>query len=579
MTTTALRTCPLCEATCGLVLELDDDRITRVTGDPEHPLSRGYICPKGAALGQLDDDPDRLTRPRIRQGDDWREVDWDEAFTFIDERLAEVDERHGRSSVGLYLGNPNVHTLAGQLYGRVFRQALRPGVFTTASTVDQMPKHRSCAELFGDPLAVPVPDIDRTDLLVVVGGNPLMSNGSMWTVPDVPQRLKDLRGRGGRLVVVDPRRSRTAARADQHLAIRPGTDALLLAGLAHTLLDEDLADLGDLAPHVVGLDQVRDALAPFSPEAVAGACGLDASAIRTLARDLAAADHAVVYGRIGTTTTPHGTLASWLVDVCNLLTGNLDRPGGAMFARPWHEDRSGRPPQGFGRFHSRVSGHPEILGEFPAAALAEEIDTPGDGQLHAMFCVAGNPVLSTPDGARLDAALGTLDLLVCVDPYVTATSRRAHVILPPPPARYRGHADMAFAALAIRNVLHYTPPALPLPDGMLGEEDILLRLTAIAQGAGPQVDAADADELVAAGLAGQLASRARRAHGGPRRARAARCRRAPPRSRTAPRPAAAIGPVRRRLRRRPLRLVARPRWPSTPTAWTSVPFSRGSPTC
>ncbi len=508
MSTTALRTCPLCEATCGLVLELDDGHVTRVTGDPEHPLSRGYICPKGAALGQLDHDPDRLTRPRIREGERWREVDWDEAFAYVDERLAAVDEQHGRSSVGMYLGNPNVHTLAGQLYGRVFRQALRPGVFTTASTVDQMPKHRSSAELFGDPLAVPVPDIDRTDLLVVIGGNPLMSNGSMWTVPDVPQRLKDLRRRGGRLVVVDPRRSRTAARADDHLAIRPGTDALLLAALAHTLVDEDLADLGDLAPHVAGLEQVHDAVAAFSPEAVAGACGLDAGTIRALARDLAAADHAVVYGRIGTTTTPHGTLASWLVDVCNVLTGNLDRPGGAMFARPWHEDRSGRPPQGFGRFHSRVSGHAEVLGEFPVAALAEEIDTPGEGQLHALVCVAGNPVLSTPDGARLDAALASLDLLVCVDPYVTATSRRAHVILPPPPARFRGHADMAFAALAIRNVLHYTPPALPLPDGMMAEEDILLRLTAIAQGAGPDVAAADADDLVAAGLAGQLASRA-----------------------------------------------------------------------
>ncbi len=487
MPTTALRTCPLCEATCGLVLQLDGDRITKVTGDPEHPLSRGYICPKGAALAELDHDPDRLTTPRIREGGTWREVSWDEAFAFVDERLRAVHEAHGRDAVGLYLGNPNVHTLAGQLYARVFRQALRPGVFTTASTVDQMPKHRSCAELFGDPLAVPVPDIDRTDLLVVIGGNPLMSNGSMWTVPDVPARIAELRRRGGRLVVVDPRRSRTAARADQHLAIRPGTDALLLAAMAHTLFAEDLVDLGDVAEHVVGVEEVREAVEAFSPEAVADACGIEASSIRDLARQVAAAERAVVYGRIGTTTTPHGTLASWLVDVCNVLTGNLDRPGGAMFARPWHEDRSGRPPQAFGRFHSRVSGHAEVLGEYPVAALAEEIDTPGEGQLRALVCVAGNPVLSTPDGARLDAALASLDLLVCVDPYVTATSRLADVILPPPPARYRGHADIAFAALAIRNVLQYTPPALPLPDGMLGEEDILLRLTAIAEGAGPDV--------------------------------------------------------------------------------------------
>ncbi len=508
MPTTALRTCPLCEATCGLVLEMDGDRITRVTGDDEHPLSRGYICPKGAAFGELDHDPDRLSAPRIRSGDTWRDVTWDEAFAYVDERLREVDDRYGRDAVAMYLGNPNVHTLAGQLYARAFRRALRPGVVTTASTVDQMPKHRASAELFGDPFAIPVPDIDRTDLLVVFGANPLMSNGSLWTVPDVPTRLKQLRSRGGRLIVVDPRRSRTAARADDHIAIRPGTDALMLAAMVQVLLAEDRVDLGDVAEHVTGVDSVREAVAGLTPEAVAPACGVSADRIRALVAEVADADRAVVYGRIGTTTTPHGTLASWLVDVCNILTGNLDRPGGAMFARPWHEDRSGRPPQAFGRFTSRVSGHDEILGEIPVAALAEEIETPGDGQIRALFCLAGNPVLSTPDGPRLDAALASLDLLVCVDPYMTATSRRADVILPPPPGRYRGHADLAFAGLAIRNILQYTPPARALPDHLLSEEDILLRLSAIAQGAGPDVDADQVDDIVAAGLAGQLAARA-----------------------------------------------------------------------
>jgi anaerobic selenocysteine-containing dehydrogenase len=238
MTTTRLRTCPLCEATCGLVLEVDDDRIGRVTGDDQHPLSGGYLCPKGAAFGELDADPDRLTRPRIRSGDDWRDVDWDEAFAFIDDRLRYVDDTHGRDSVALYLGNPNVHTLAGQLYTRPFRQALRPGMFVTASTVDQMPKHRACGEMFGDPAAIPVPDIDRTDLLLVFGADPMMSNGSVWTVPDIPGRLRALRKRGGRLVVVDPRRSRTAARADLHLPIRPTTDAILLAAMVTVLFQE-----------------------------------------------------------------------------------------------------------------------------------------------------------------------------------------------------------------------------------------------------------------------------------------------------------------------------------------------------
>jgi anaerobic selenocysteine-containing dehydrogenase len=507
MTTTRLRTCPLCEATCGLVFELEDHRIVRVTGDDQHPLSQGYLCPKGAAFGELDADPDRLTQPRIRSGDDWRDVDWDEAFAFIDDRLRHVDDTHGRESVALYLGNPNVHTLAGQLYTRPFRQALRPGVFVTASTVDQMPKHRSCGEMFGDPAAIPVPDIDRTDFLLIIGADPMMSNGSVWTVPDIPGRLRALRKRGGRVVVVDPRRSRTAARADLHLPIRPTTDAVLLAAMVTVLFDERLVDLGDLTPHVEGVDEVREALAWATPDVAAATCGIEAAQIRSLARDLAAAEHAVVYGRLGTTTTPYGTVASWLVDVLNVLTGNLDRPGGAMFPRPWHEDRSGRPPARFGRFHSRVGNHPEVLGEFPVAALAEEITTPGDGQVRALFCVAGNPVLSTPDGPVLDAALGELDLMVAVDPYVTATSRRAHVILPPPPPRYSGHADLAFSGLAVRNVLQYTPPVVPLPADRPSEEAILLRLAAIAQGAGPSVDVEAVDDLVAAGLAGQLASR------------------------------------------------------------------------
>lgn len=507
MPTTALRTCPLCEATCGLVLDLEGDRILGVHGDDDHPLSRGYVCPKGALLGELDHDPDRLEAPRIRDGDGWRTVTWEEAFAYVDERLRPILDEHGHEAVGLYLGNPNVHTLAGQLYVKALTTALRPGFVASASTLDQMPKHRSCAEMFGDPLAIPVPDIDRTDLLVLLGSNPLMSNGSLWTVPDVRRRLRALRDRGGRLVVVDPRRSRTAAMADQHLAIRPGTDGLLLAGVAHTLFAEGRVDLGAVAEHVAGVDELEAALAPFTADVVAPACGLATEDVVGLAHALAHADRAAVHGRIGTSTTPHGTIASWLVDVCNVLTGNLDRPGGAMFPQPWHEDRSGRPAQRFGRFHSRVSAHPEVLGEFPAAAMAEEITTPGPGQLRAIVCLAGNPVLSAPDGDELGLALDELELFVCVDPYVTATSRHADVILPPPPSRYRGHADLAFGALAIRQVLQYTLPALPLPDHLMGEEEILLRIAAVAQGAGADVDAGVLDDMTAAALASMLAAR------------------------------------------------------------------------
>lgn len=502
------RICHLCEATCGLLIEVEDGRMVAATGDPDHVLSRGYLCPKGAALPELDADEDWLDAPRVRTDRGWRETSWDDAFAEADRLLTGVIERHGRQSIGIYLGNPNVHNLAGQLYGRVLLKALGTTNVFSASTVDQMPKHRSCAEMYGDPLAIPVPDVDRTDYLVCIGGDPLMSNGSLWTAPGLPRRLRELRRRGGTLVVVDPRRSRTADIADWHLAIRPGRDALLLAALARVLLDEDLVDLhpsyGDLTDDLHRLDE---ALAGLDPDTVAEACGLDADDIRRLAREVAGADHAVVYGRIGTTTNRFGTVTSWLVDVVNILTGNLDRPGGAMFPRPAHEDRAGRPAQRFGRWTSRVSGHPEVLGELPAASIAEEIETPGEGQLRALIVVGGNPVLSTPDGARLDAALGDLEALISIDPYLTATSRRAHVVLPPERPRFRGHADLAFAALAIRNIAAYTPPLAEIPPGRPAEWQIMLRLAAIAQGAGPTADLDALDDFAAMAYASQLAAR------------------------------------------------------------------------
>ena len=496
MTRTAIRTCPLCEATCGLRLELDGDRVVGVRGDDDDVFSKGYLCPKGALFGELEADPDRLTAPRIRRDGELVEVGWDEAFAEVAARLRAIVDAHGADAVALYLGNPNVHNLSGQLYVRPLAKALRTKNVHSASSVDQLPKHVSSGLLFGDPLAIPVPDIDRTDLLVILGGNPRVSNGSLWTAPDLPGRLTALRKRGGRLVVIDPKRTRTAAAADQHLAIRPGADALLLAAVVRTLHEEDLVDVGDhLRDHLHGLDEVLASVAPFAPERVAAACGIDAGLIRGLARDLAGADRAVVYGRLGTSTVRFGTVASWLVDVVNVLTGNLDRPGGAMFPHPAHF-RGRRRPFRMNRWTSRVRGLPEAIGELPVATLVDEIETPGDGQVRALITVAGNPALSTPDGTRMDAALGSLDLLVCVDPYVTATSRHADVILPPPPALERSHYDLAFSALAIRNVANYSPavvaPATDRPD----EWEILLSLAAIALGGQPPVDTDAADAFV-----------------------------------------------------------------------------------
>lgn len=508
MTTTAARICHLCEATCGLLVDIEDGRIVRAVGDQDHVFSQGYLCPKGAALPELDADPDWLDEPHIRTDEGLVPCTWEEAFAEVERLLTPVLEEHGRDAVAVYLGNPNVHNLAGQLYGRVMLKALSTRNLYSASTLDQMPKHRSCGDMYGDPLAIPVPDVDRSDYLVCIGGDPLMSNGSLWTAPGLPRRLRSLRRRGGRLVVVDPRRSRTADLADWHLPIRPGRDALLLAAVANVLFARDLVHIPeDQAGLIDGVAEVEAFVADFSPDDVAEACGLSPDQIVQLAEELAGADHPAVYGRIGTTTTSFGTVTSWLVDVVNVLIGALDRPGGVMFPKAPHEDRSGRPAQRFGRWESRVGGHPEVLGELPTAAMIEEMETPGEGQVRALIVVGGNPVLSAPDGPRLDGALQSLDALICIDPYLTATSRRAHVILPPERPRYRGHADLAFASLAVRNVAAYTPPAVPLPDDRPAEWQISLRLAGIAQGAGPDADLDALDDFAAAAYAGQLASR------------------------------------------------------------------------
>ncbi|MFD9079083.1 molybdopterin-dependent oxidoreductase [Streptomyces erythrochromogenes] len=486
MPRTALRICPLCEATCGLTLTIEGTTVTGARGDRDDVFSRGFICPKGAAFGQIDADPDRLRTPLVRRDGRLQEATWDEAYDAIAAAVPGLVAEYGAQSVGVVLGNPNVHTMAGALYPPLLLRTLGTRNLFTASTLDQMPKHVSSGFLFGDPLAIPVPDLDRTDFLLLLGANPVESNGSLCTAPDFPGRLKALRARGGTLVVVDPRRTRTAALADRHLAPRPGSDALLLAALAHTLLAEKLTAPGALEERVEGLGELGAALASFTPEAVAPACDLTAVEIRSLARELAAAPTAAVYGRIGSCTVEHGTLASWLVDVLNILTGNLDRPGGALFPLS-ATDRAPRPAgpgRGFtvGRWHSRVSGHAEAKSELPIAALAEEIETPGEGRIRTLIAIAANPVLSAPDGDRLDRALAGLDFMVSVDPYLNETSRHAHVVLPPPPPAQSAHFDFAFNAFAVRNQARYSPPAIPLEEGRMDECEIHARLILAVSG-------------------------------------------------------------------------------------------------
>jgi anaerobic selenocysteine-containing dehydrogenase len=513
MTSIAYRTCHLCEATCGLELHIDGGEIALVRGDREDVFSRGYLCPKGTAIKHLESDPDRVRTPMIRRGDTWHEVTWSEAFAEIDRRLGDVRAAHGNDSVAVYLGNPNAHNLGPVLYNRVFLQALGSANVYSASTVDQMPKQVSAGLMFGTALSVPVPDVDRTDYLLMLGANPFASNGSLWTAPDLPARLRELQARGGRLVVVDPRRTKTAEESDEHVAIRPATDALFLFALVKVMFDEDLVALGSLAEHTNGVDAIREAAQEFTPERVAKATGVDAETIRRLARELAAAPAAAVYARIGTCTQEFGTLASWLVDVLNVLTGNLDRPGGAMFAKPatGSGNTGGTSGKGrgvrFGRRHSRVRGLPEFFGELPVVCLAEEIETPGDAQVRALLTLAGNPAVSTPDAERLDRALGTLEFMVSVDIYLNETTRHADVFLPAEPELTRGHYDVALYNLAIRNVANYSPPVFELEAGAMAEWQILLRLAAILGGQGADADIDALDDFVITGVVQKAVAR------------------------------------------------------------------------
>jgi anaerobic selenocysteine-containing dehydrogenase len=499
---TSYHVCPLCEATCGLEIRTRGREVTGIRGDEADVFSQGFICPKAYALKELDADPDRLRVPLVRRGGVLAPATWDEAFAEIDRRLGPILREHGRDAVAVYLGNPSAHSMAIGLYAQVLLRALGTRNVFSASTVDQMPKQVAAGLMFGTVLSIPVPDLDRTDYLLILGANPFVSNGSLMTAPDVPGRLRAIRRRGGKVVVIDPRRTRTAAEASAHHFIRPGTDACLLFGIVHTLFAEGLVRLGPLAPHVAGVEQVEALARPFTPEAVTPCCGIDADVVRGLARELAGASRAAVYARIGTCTQEFGTLASWLVDVVNVLTGHLDQVGGAMFAKAasGSANTRGTPGRGkgvrFGRRTSRVRQAPEVYGELPAACLAEEIETPGEGQVRALITIAGNPALSTPNGARLERALAALEFMVSLDIYVNETTRRADVILPGLSPLEQSHYDLALRQLAIRNVATYSPPVFDPPAGQPPEWETLLRLAALVAGQGPAPDTAALDDFV-----------------------------------------------------------------------------------
>ncbi|MFL7964314.1 molybdopterin oxidoreductase family protein [Pseudomonas kielensis] len=473
------RACHLCEAICGLTLETTETdgqglAITSIKGDALDTFSRGHICPKAVALQDIQNDPDRLRQPMQRIGNEWHPIAWDDAFALVAARLADIQARHGQNAVAVYQGNPSVHNYGLMTHSNYFLGLLKTRSRFSATSVDQLPHHLTSHLMYGHGLLLPIPDIDHTDFMLILGGNPLASNGSIMTVPDVEKRLKAIQARGGKVVVIDPRRSETAAIADQHVFVRPGGDAALLFGLLNTLFSEGLTRDSHLP--VDGLDEVRAAVAAFTAEAMSPLCAVPAAQIRQLARDFAAAPSAVCYGRMGVSTQAFGTLCHWLIQVINLVTGNLDRVGGALCTEPAVDLVATTSGGHFNRWQSRVSGRPEYAGELPVSALAEEMLTEGEGQIRALVTVAGNPVLSTPNGRQLEQALDGLEFMVSVDLYINETTRYADLILPSTSALENDHYDTTFNLFAVRNVTRFNRAILPKPEGALHDWEIFVGL-------------------------------------------------------------------------------------------------------
>ena len=452
------RACPLCEAICGLELRYTDGRLTAIRGDRADPFSRGHICPKGNALLDVEHDPDRLRRPLRRRGADWEEIGWPEAFAEAGEALAAVQRDHGPNAAAAYLGNPNVHHFGHFAYLPSLLRQLRTRNLYSASSVDQWPHQLVAWAMYGHQFLVPIPDVDRTDWLLMLGANPVISNGSLMTAPGIARRLEAL-VRRGRLVVVDPRRTETAEIASEHVALRPGSDVWLLLALLGELRGLGAPRLAAYGGRVNGLEQALEATAGVSLAEAEAHTGIPQSTIARLAGELHAAPRASVYGRMGLSTQVHGSLCQWLVQLLNLYTGNLDRPGGALPNDPVMPVTGPGTSAGHrARWASRVRGLPEFGGELPVAALAEEIATPGEGQVRALLTCAGNPVLSTPSGASRDALLQKLDYMVSIDIYINETTRHARLILPPTSPLTQYHYDTVFNGFAVRQVARLSSP-------------------------------------------------------------------------------------------------------------------------
>ena len=489
MKTPHYRSCNLCEAICGIEITVEDQQRLTIRGDKDDPFSRGYICPKAVALQDFHFDDDRLRHPVRRTLTGWKRIEWDEAFDEVAQNLKHIYAKYGRNSTATYLGNPTVHNYGAVLFAPGFLRSLHTRNRFSATSVDQLAHHVAAYLMFGHQLILPIPDLDRTNLFLMLGANPAVSNGSMMTAPGFSIRLQALRQRGGKVILIDPRRNETARLADRHLFIRPGTDVFLLLALLHVVFEERLTRMDALVSFTAATEIVANIVKEFPPERVESVTGIDADDVRRLAREFAGAESAVCYGRIGVSTQEFGGVCQWLINVLNIVTGNFDREGGAMFPLPAFDPVSApeslAPRGSYGRWHSRVRKLPEFAGELPVVALAEEILTPGDGQVKALVTLAGNPVLSTPNGRDLDRALESLEFMVSIDPYINETTRHAHIILPPTSPLERGHYDIAFHLLAIRNTAKFSPPLFDRPPDAMHDWEILAELQTRMEHDGP----------------------------------------------------------------------------------------------
>lgn len=494
------RTCPFCEAMCGLTIPVDTKGVIgTIRGDRDDPWSRGYLCPKGSVVGRLHEDPDRLRSPLIRHGSTWQEASWPEAYARCEELIAGVLDRHGMRAFTMFVGNPTMHSVSLCRYVGVLSTMFHH-IYSTG-TVDAWPKNLSSVLMFGNEYTFPVPDVQRTDYFLCMGANPHASNGSLVSLPDFIGEIDRLRQRGGKAVVIDPRRTGTADHADEWIPIQPGTDAAWLLAVLHVLFEEDLVDLGAVADIVDGVEVIRDLVRDWTPERVESVTRIPAATTRRVALEVATARSAAIYGRIGLCTQEFGSLASWLVDVLVICSGNLDRPGGSMFANPvgatplWLKSTAAAGPPSFGSWRAHGRDIPEVLGQVPASCLSDEILTPGDGQLHGLITAACNPVISVPGSDRLDQALAQLECMISLDVYLNETTRHAHVILPGPSPLEMAHLENVSPAWAVRSATRWSDPVFERPPGMPEEWQTLLVLQGLLAGSSlDDIDTAGADD-------------------------------------------------------------------------------------